>query len=150
MAQSLAKVYLHIVFSTKNRQRAILREHEEQLYPYLCSVCQQIGCPVLEIDGTEDHIHILLEFTRTITISKLLETMKANSSRWMKKKFPDCIDFSWQSGYGVFSVSESTLEKVKQYIRNQKTHHKKLTFKEEFLYLLNRAGIQYDEQYLWE
>jgi len=150
MAQSLAKVYLHIVFSTKGRKSFICSQIEGRLYNYIASICQNHGCFVHGIGGMEDHVHILLEQSRTITISKLLELIKANSSRWIKSQNSKCSDFSWQGGYGVFSVDQATFVAVKEYISNQKHHHKKYDFKRELLLLLKRANISYDERYLWD
>lgn len=150
MAQSLSQMYLHIVFSTKSREKLILPEYEKRIYPYISTVCRESGCPVFEIGGVEDHIHILLELSRTMTVSKLIEQIKSNSSRWIKSQFSECRNFSWQRGYGVFSVGRSMLSSVKNYVQIQKEHHKHSTFKEEFLNLLDRAGIQYDERYLWD
>ena len=146
MSQSLAKVYLHLVFSTKERMKLITPNIETRLHNYMSSIGNKIGCPVHQIGGTEDHVHILLEQSRNVTIAKLLETIKANSSRWIKN---ECKHFSWQSGYGAFSIDQKTYEGVKKYIINQKIHHQKRTFKEEFLLLLKRANIPIDERYLW-
>ena len=87
MAQSLSQMYLHIVFSTKNREKLILPEYEKRIYPYISTVCRESDCPVFEIGGVEDHIHILLELSRTMTVSKLIEQIKSNSSRWIKSQF---------------------------------------------------------------
>ena len=146
MPQSLAKVYLHLVFSTKERMKWITPNIEMRLHNYMCSIGSNIGCPVHQIGGTEDHVHILLEQSRSVTIAKLLETIKANSSRWIKT---ECKHFSWQAGYGAFSVDQRTYEGVKKYIVDQKVHHKTRTFKEEYVLLLKRANIPIDENYLW-
>lgn len=149
MAQAFAKIYLHVIFSTKGRARYILLKFEKELYSYLVSLCRKEGAFVHQIGGIEDHVHILLEPARTVAIMKQLQSIKANSSRWMKT-CPGCSDFSWQGGDGIFSVSPSNLDKVKRYIANQKQHHKNCSFKEEFVGLLNHANMTYDEKYLWD
>ena len=150
MAQSLADIILHIVFSTKERHPWIRPDIEEELYQYICGVGRNLGCPVIKINGVEDHIHVLLQLGRTITISKLISEIKSSSSRWIKTKDDHYNKFSWQGGYGGFSVSRPSLEGAKKYLSSQKEHHKTVTFKEEFLTMLKRAQIPYDEKYLWD
>jgi putative transposase len=139
MSQSLADIILHIVFSTKERYPWIKPDIEEELYQYICGVCRNLDCPVIKINGVEDHIHVLLQLGKMVPYSKLISEMKSSSSRWIKTK-GDCYnDFCWQSGYGGFSVSRPSLEGAKKYISLQKEHHKTVTFKEEFLAMLQRA-----------
>jgi putative transposase len=109
-----------------------------------------LGCPVIKINGVEDHIHVLLQLGRTIPISKLVSEIKSNSSRWLKTRGAHYSDFSWQGGYGGFSVSRPSLETAKKYLALQKEHHKTVTFKEELLAMLKRAQMSYDEKYLWD
>ena len=149
MAQSLADVILHFVFSTKGRNLWIQSDVEEELYQYISGVCRNLDSPVIKINGVEDHIHLLLQLGRTISISKLISEIKSSSSQWIKTKGDHYRDFAWQGGYGGFSVSRPNLEGVKKYLSSQKEHHKTVTFKEEFLTLLQRAQIPYDEKYLW-
>lgn len=150
MAQSLADVILHFVFSTKERRPWIQPDVEEELYKYIGGVCRNLQSPVIKINGVEDHIHILLQLGRTISISKLIGEIKSSSSQWIKTKGDHYCHFSWQAGYGGFSVSRPSLESAKRYLACQKDHHKKVTFKEEFLTMLQRAQIPYDEKYLWD
>jgi REP element-mobilizing transposase RayT len=150
MAQSLAKVFLHVVFSTKERKPLIIPQIESHLFRYISTICDSNKCPLHKIGGMDDHIHLLLELSRTITIAKIVENIKSHSSRWVKSEFIHMKEFSWQSGYGVFSVDSSTYEAVNNYIANQKTHHKKIDFKEEFLLLLKRENLEYDERFLWD
>ncbi len=150
MAQSLADIILHIVFSTKSRQPMIQPEIESELYPYLNTICQKLNSPMIRINGVSDHVHILLSLGRTISVSKLIEELKSQSSRWIKTKGPQYRDFAWQNGYGGFSVSRTNVEGAIKYVTNQKEHHKKIGFNEEFLAMLDRAGIEYDERYLWD
>ena len=150
MPQSLSDVAIHIVFSTANRHPWIKTTIESELHSYMVGICRNLDSPVIKINGTEDHIHILLVLGRTISISKLVSELKSNSSRWIKLKDALLCDFAWQRGYGVFSVSRPNIDSVIKYIASQKEHHKTLTFKEELLSLLSRAGLSYDEKYLWD
>lgn len=120
MAQSLAKVYIHIVFSTKDRKNYITDEMAIRLYAYICKICTSIDCPIHQIGGMKDHVHILLEQSRTIPISKILEKIKANTSYWIRSQFPNRKDFSWQSGYGVFSVDYNSVDAVKTTLKIKK------------------------------
>ncbi len=150
MPQSLADILLHIVFSTKGRHPWILPEIEQELYRYLGAICQERGCHILEIGGVADHIHLLISFGRSVTVSQLILDMKANSSRWIKTKGVGYKEFSWQRGYGIFSVARSSVNSVVKYISTQKEHHKKMSYKEELLAMLKRAQIKFDEQFLWD
>ncbi len=149
MAQSLSRIIFHIVFCTKEREKLITDVIAERLYPYINSICATMGCHIYGIGGMEEHVHILLEQPRTASIAETLNAIKSNSSRWMCTSFPECRHFSWQSGYGVFSVSQDSIETARQYVENQKRHHEKQTFEEEFVSFLNRAKIPYDNRYLW-
>lgn len=150
MSQSLADIILHVVFSTKERLPLIKIEIQEELYRYISEVCSNLSCPIISINGIEDHVHILLHLGRTIAISNLISEIKSSSSRWIKSKSHHFRDFNWQRGYGAFSVSRMNIENAKRYLASQKEHHKKISFKDEFLSMLKRAQIQYDEKYLWD
>ena len=150
MPQSLAKVYLHIVFSTKNRKPLIKQEVEVELHKYLSGIARDHNSPVIAINNVEDHIHILCLLSRNITISKLLEELKKSSSKWIKTKGDANKNFYWQNGYGAFSVSQSGVNTVKKYIANQKEHHRKKSFKEEYVEFLEKYEIEYDERYIWD
>jgi putative transposase len=150
MAQSLANVVLHIVFSTKYRHPWITADIEGQLHRYLTTICNALGCHALQVGGTEDHIHNLCRLSRTLTIAKLVETLKRSSSRWLKTIHPRYLDFSWQNGYGAFSVSASQIPRIRDYIVNQKQHHRRMTFEDEFRELLSKYEAGYDERYLWD
>jgi putative transposase len=108
------------------------------------------GCPVFQVGGMSDHIHMLVALSRTLTISKLVAEIKANSSRWLKTLHSNYKDFSWQNGYGAFSVGQSNLQAAIRYIEHQKEHHKTMTFQEEFLIFLNKYQIEWEEKYLWD
>ena len=150
MSQSLSKVYLHIVFSTKERTPWIDHNIEKEVHSYLAKICSEIGCNALEIGGMQDHLHLLVLQSRTVTISKLLETVKSNSSKWIKSKGSQYTNFCWQKGYGGFSVDQTTLPAVKNYILNQKEHHQKRGFQDEYRMILKRYEVEYDERYVWE
>jgi len=150
MSQSLADILLHIVFSTQNRQPLILPEIEQELYRYISAICRDKDCPIIEIGGMPDHIHCLLTLGRNIAISNLIQEIKSNSSRWIKTKGTEYRIFSWQNGYGIFSVSRRNMENVAKYISSQKEHHKIKSFKDEFLMMLKQTGIKFDEKFLWD
>ncbi len=149
MPQSLSRVLVHIIFSTKDRMRVIKPDIEEELFAYIGGILRDQGAQPIKIGGAEDHLHIFCGLPRTITIGRLLEEIKKCSSKWIKTKGPEYRRFSWQGGYGIFSVGESGIENVKKYIANQKTHHRSMTFKEEFREFLDRYRVEYDERYVW-
>jgi REP element-mobilizing transposase RayT len=150
MAQSLAQIYVHIVFSTKERYAFIETDIETQLYAYMAGIIKQMnGIPCL-INGTADHVHILSTLPRTVTLAKYIEEIKRPSSRWLKTKGGMYEKFAWQNGYGAFSVSSSKIDAVKRYIGGQKEHHRTMAFKEEFLEFLRKYNVEYDERYLWD
>ena len=111
---------------------------------------QAIECPSLIVRSVTDHLHALVQLSRTVTIAKLMETMKVESSAWLKRRSPHLRDFYWQAGYGAFSVSQSNVEQVKIYIANQDEHHRRLSFQDELRALLKRHGIEFDERYVWD
>jgi REP element-mobilizing transposase RayT len=149
MSQSLSDVVLHIVFSTKERHPWIQATIEDELYRYICGVGRNMNCPIIKINGIEDHIHILVQLGRTVSISKLVSEVKSSSSQWIKTKGDQYTNFAWQGGYGAFSVSRPSIEGAIKYLSLQKEHHKKVSYKEELLAMLQRAQISYDERYLW-
>ena len=150
MPQSLSNVLIHLVFSTKNRVNLITSEIEKELYAYIVSISKTHKCPSLEIGGTENHLHILFRLERTVTISHIVERIKTGSSKWIKTTGNTFKDFGWQNGYGAFSISQTNIPNVRQYIVNQKKHHEQTTFKDEFRGLLKKHNIKYDERYVWD
>ncbi len=150
MPQSLANILLHIIFSTKNRAPWIPVDIEPELHPYLASICRAHRCPAHEIGGTDDHVHLVCSLARTTTVSSLLEEIKGSSSKWIKTKGQQYAGFSWQAGYGAFSIGQSQLEAVKKYIAGQREHHRRKTFQEEFREFLAKYQVQYDERYVWD
>jgi putative transposase len=150
MSQSLANILLHIIFSTKNRAAWIPVEIEAELHPYLASICRAHKCPSHEIGDANDHIHIVCSLARTVTVSSLLEELKGSSSKWIKTKGEQFARFSWQAGYGAFSIGQSQLDAVKKYIAGQRQHHCRTTFQEEYRQFLAKYQVQYDERYVWD
>lgn len=150
MPQSLSKVLLHVVFSTKNREKTIPGHLRAKLHAYLAGICRAKGSEAYRVGGTEDHVHIACTLPRTLTQAKLLEEIKKPSSIWMKQQEGGSRNFSWQAGYGVFSLGQSQLPTLLQYIDNQEQHHRTKTFKEELLELLVKYNVDYDEKYLWD
>lgn len=149
MAHSYISAYIHYIFSTKNRQKIIKPELEERLWPYMGGIARENKMKALAIGGDEEHAHVFLSLPSTLSISKAIQLIKGGSSTWVSKTFDEFKDFQWQEGYGAFSVSISHIENTINYINNQKGHHKKQTFQEEYLMILKKHGIEYDEQYLW-
>jgi REP element-mobilizing transposase RayT len=151
MPQSLAKVLIHIVFSTKNRTPWLQDEGtRKELHAYMATVLQTMESPALIINGVEDHVHILCLLSRKHAIRQIVEDVKKNSSKWIKTKGGVYKDFYWQAGYGVFSVSESKVDEARRYIGNQEEHHKTMTFQDEFRKLCVRHGVAIDERYVWD
>jgi putative transposase len=150
MPQSLANILLHVIFSTKNRAPWIPANIEPELHPYLASICRAHRCPSHGIGGAEDHIHIVCSLGRTVTVASLLEEIKSSSSKWIKTKGDRFTQFSWQAGYGAFSIGQSQLEAVKTYIAGQRGHHRQKTFQEEFRAFLAKYQVRYDERYVWD
>jgi REP element-mobilizing transposase RayT len=151
MSQSLAQIYLHIVFSTKER-RPFLQDKaiRDELHKYLGGTCNNLDCPVLRVGGVADHVHILCRLGRSIAVAELLKELKRDSSQWVKTKSPALSDFYWQNGYGAFSVSPGHVEALREYIANQEEHHRAETFQDEFRRLLTKYGLQWDERYVWD
>ena len=150
MPQSLSRILIHLVFSTKNRERVLTGRIQTELHPYLAGILDNIQCPSIQVGGVEDHVHLFFGLSRTRTIADVVETVKTSSSKWMKTKGTDLSDFHWQSGYGAFSVSQSDADSVVNYIRNQAQHHQKMTFQEEYRRLLERYQVAFDEKYVWD
>ncbi|MDA0810634.1 MAG: IS200/IS605 family transposase [Planctomycetota bacterium] len=151
MGQSLVQVYLHIVFSTKSRKPFLKDElFQSDLHGYLAGACQNLDSPSIQIGGVEDHVHILCQFSKTHSIADTVRDLKRESSKWVKDQQPKLNEFQWQNGYGAFSVSPSHVDALKEYIRNQRDHHRKESFQDEFRRLCRKYGIELDERYVWE
>jgi putative transposase len=150
MPQSLARLHVHLVFSTKHRVPWLQEGIRASLHAYLAAVLKDIGCPVVLINSVEDHVHILFALSRTTSLSTAVEHLKKTSSKWVKTQGPDVAGFAWQAGYGAFSVSESNVVSVRRYIAGQREHHHIRTFEDEFRALLERHGVAFDERYVWD
>ncbi len=150
MAQSLSRILIHVVFSTKHRAPILTPEVRSELFPYLAAVLNNTDCPSLRVGGVEDHVHLIFGLSRTRTVAQTVEAVKTSSSKWIKTKGSTFKGFHWQGGYGAFSVSQSNADAVSRYIQNQLEHHKRTTFQAEFLELLKRHNIAYDERYVWD
>ena len=150
MPQSLWKVYVHIIFSTKYRQNLIDDRIEGQLHEYLGGICKGLECNPVRIGGYKDHVHILCLLSRKIAQMKLVEEIKKQSSKWIKTKDNTNSNFYWQDGYGIFSVNPAETDKVIDYIDNQHEHHTNKIFQDEFRIILKKYNIEYDERYVWD
>jgi REP element-mobilizing transposase RayT len=151
MPQSLAKVLLHIVFSTKNRYPFLGDKNiRDEMHAYLGGACKALDCPALKVGGVSDHVHILCALSRSLTIAKLVGEIKRESSKWVKTKGRMLGKFAWQNGYGAFSVGQTEVERVRAYIAGQQEHHKLRTFQDEYRAFLRENGVEYDERYVWD
>lgn len=150
MPQSLARLHIHLVFSTKNREPIITDAVRDALHAYLATVLQNLGCAPVLINSVEDHAHLLFDLARTVSVSQAVEDVKTASSKWIKTQGPEFAGFAWQSGYGAFAVSESNVDAVREYIANQREHHRKKSFQEEYRRFLERHRIAFEERYVWD
>ena len=150
MGQSLVKNYIHLVFSTKYREPLINEAIESELYAYLGGICNQLECQPIKIGGFTDHIHILCMLSKKTALMKLVEELKSHSSKWIKTKGENYRNFYWQGGYGAFSVNPAEMDVVVRYIENQKEHHRKKSFQEEYRGFLKKYKVEYDERYVWD
>lgn len=148
MPQSLAKVYVHIVFSTKKGAKLIKEEYRKELQAYFIGILSNLGSFTEEIYCNPDHVHIFSTLPRTITLAQLVSKIKTPTSKFLKGKGVD--GFGWQDGYAIFSVSASKVSVVKKYIQNQAIHHKQSTFQDELRLYFSEYGVDYDEKYVWD
>lgn len=147
MSHSYAQNHVHLVFSTKGRQKLIAKALQRRLWAYIAGICKSYDMLVFAIGGLDDHVHALFRLPPTITLARAVSLIKSNSSRWMSEQG---MKFSWQKGYVAFSVSSSNISAVTRYIDNQEVHHRKRTFEQEFLALLNRHGVRYDPKTVFD
>jgi len=151
LAQSLSKVIIHFIYSTKSRKPYLSDSSiRNEMFRYLSSIVKNHDSPPLVVGGVADHVHILCSFSRNHTIADVVRELKRSSSKWIKTKGIDFSDFHWQSGYGAFSVSQSNVDKAIRYIEKQEEHHKKESFQEEYRRFLKKYQVDYDEQYVWD
>lgn len=147
MPSTHTSLHFHLVFSTKGRRPLIHRDLQNDLYGYLGGIVKNLGGVSLAIGGIEDHVHLLVGLAASHRLDYFMRDLKASSSGWMhRERNPE---FSWQNGYGAFTVSASNVEKVKMYVRNQAEHHRAKNFRDEYVELLQLSGVDYDEKYLW-
>jgi putative transposase len=151
MPQSLANVLLHVIFSTKNRAPYLENiELRSDLHAYLAGTLQSLDCPALIVGGVADHVHILCQLSRSISIAKLIQESKTESSKWVKEGDRSLSGFQWQNGYAALSVSQSNTPRVRQYIATQEEHHRSRSFQDELRIFLRRHQIEFDERYVWD
>ena len=148
MPDSYTNLLYHITFSTKDRRPLITPEYEIRLYDYMGGTIRKVGGISLELNGTEDHLHLLAKLRPDYALSDVLRELKANATGWMHDVFPSLKNFSWQRGYGAFTVSQSNVEAVRRYIARQKDHHRKVSFRDEFIQFLKENAIEYDERFI--
>ncbi len=149
MAHTYTNILIHALFSTKERQPWLSVEVKEEVFCYLGGAINQLGGQSLLVNGPPNRVHLLFVQPPTLSIADIMEKVKANSSGWVKRRWPNRRYFGWQSGYTAFSVSQSQVERVKRYIANQEEHHRRITFQEEVLALLKKHGIEYDPRYVF-
>ena len=150
MPQSLAKLYIHAIFSTKNRESVLADTWREELFAVLGGTANNLGCQSLLVGGVADHIHMLFQLGRTITIADAMGKIKSTSSAWVHQTRNLSFPFHWQGGYAVFSVSQSNVEAVREYIRRQPQHHARQSFQDELREWLRRYEVEWDERYVWD
>ena len=150
MGNTYTSLYIHYIFSTKNRLPLIVPEIQDRLWPYMAGIAKNNNMKALAVGGMPDHIHILLSLSATISISKTIQIIKGNSSKWINENFDTSGHFSWQKGYGAFTVNISILQDTVRYIQNQAVHHRRKSFKNEFLDFLKKNEVVYDERYVWD
>ena len=150
MPQSLSRVILHIIFSTKNRELWLDSEVRPRMHAYLATICRDLDAEFVQVDGVADHVHLVTTLPRTLSQAQLIEQIKKLSSKWIKALDVRYRGFFWQRGYGAFSVSPSQLDSVLEYVDKQQEHHCQRTFQEEYRELLRKHGVDFDERYVWD
>lgn len=150
MSHTATNLLVHFIFSTKQCCALIRPEFEKDLHDYLGGIVRQIGGAALCINGTRDHVHLLIRLPAHHSVAEVARLIKTNASRWIHERWPEHHLFAWQSGYGAFTVSESGADAVRDYISHQQEHHTVRSFQDEFLTFLKKNGISVDERYLWD
>ncbi len=151
MSQTLTRLLIHIVFSTKHREDTILPSFERDLHRYMSGICKAIESPVLEIGGTPNHVHVLTSLSKKVALADLVMHMKKDSSKWIKAHAAEAKGVRWQDGYAAFSLGESGMKAITQYIRTQKEHHEKVSYEDELrLFVKKYNVIEFDERYAWD
>ncbi|MBI2437119.1 MAG: IS200/IS605 family transposase [Candidatus Magasanikbacteria bacterium] len=149
MANTYTNLFFHLVFSVKERRKLLSKDVRNRLYPYFGGIANGNDFKILSCGGVDDHVHILLSANPNISFSKIVQLIKGNSSKWIHDTFPDLKIFSWQEGYGAFSVSYSQIEVIKNYIANQEQHHRNMSFEDEYIALLKRNNIDFDHRFIF-
>ncbi len=139
----------HVVFSTKERRGLLAPDLAPRVHEYMGGIIREMGAAAICVNGTTDHVHLAVILRPTMAVSDLVRVVKTNSSKWLHEQAPSLGKWGWQESYGAFTVSQSGLGAVVKYIEAQQEHHRKMSFQEEFLELLKRHGIEYDERYIW-
>ena len=147
MATTLTKILVHVTFSTKNREPVLSAMHDEELAAYVGGICRRLSSPVLAMNGTPDHVHMLVSLGKTISIADLMLEVKRDSSKWMHARG---MPLDWQDGYFAFSIGESGVPALRRYIAGQKEHHRRVSFQEELRAILGKYGVEFDERYVWK
>jgi REP element-mobilizing transposase RayT len=150
MPQSLAHMLVHLIFSTKERMPLLIKEVREELNAYIVGILHNHNCHPIIVASVEDHVHVLFYLAKDMALSKAVERIKSNSSKWIKTKSPSLANFQWQNGYSAFSVSQSNTEAVRAYVARQEEHHHKISFMDEVRSFLEKHKMNYDERYLWD
>ncbi len=149
MANTYTALYYHLVFSTKNREPWIDDEIENRVWAYVGGIARDNKMTALRVGGMPDHLHVLTTIPKTLSVSQTLQLLKGGSSKWIHETFPRLTDFAWQDGYAAFTIGRSEIDNVIAYIENQREHHRKKTFQEEYRKFLHEHGIEFDERYVW-
>ena len=150
MPQSLARILVHLIFSTKNRTQIIDKPIRAELNKYMAGILNDCDSAPIIVESVADHAHLLFCLSKNYALSKVVEEVKKGSSRWIKTKAKRYSGFHWQNGYGAFSVSQSNVYRVKSYIANQEEHHRRRTFQDELRAFLRRHAVEFDERYVWD
>jgi REP element-mobilizing transposase RayT len=150
MPQSLARIYVHLIFSTKNREPLLIDGVRADLHAYMGGILNDLDSSPVEINSESDHTHVLFVLSRTHALSEVVGQLKRGSSAWLKTQGAAFAGFHWQNGYGAFSVSQSSVGEVRAYIERQQEHHKRMSFQDEFRAFLRRYGLEFDERYVWD
>ncbi|MCP5544769.1 MAG: IS200/IS605 family transposase [Akkermansiaceae bacterium] len=150
MPQSLSLNLVHLIFSTKDRMPLIIRDVRPQLHAYLATVARHGDGECYRVGGVADHVHLAVRLSRTVALSDLVSELKISSSKWLKGRSPELSKFSWQRGYGAFSIGPKDLDAVLDYIDRQEEHHRRKTFQEEYQGFLRHYGLEFDERYVWD
>ena len=150
MPQSLAQILVHLIFSTKNREPILSDDIRPELHPYMATILGGMDSPSILINSVADHAHVLFHLSKNHPLCNVIEVVKKDSSKWIKTKGKAYRNFHWQNGYRAFSVSQSNVDEVIKYIEDQKEHHRKRTFQEEFRAFLKKYQMPYDERYVWD